>query len=389
MSGYETPPPTNSLYFNTLFYYNPNSSAGGTGGSSTSVNYPVAQGLESFPVGINTGSEINFTNTDLSKNLIANVYEIEFKGNGTTSTTVTQANNLQFRAAQAGYGINIGDNATNNAFTIAANTNGMTLNKSLTCLSGNILLDTSGSYIKFADGSQQTTAYISANVPLLSSDNTWTANNIWQDTSWFQNDVTVSNGFIADSNSLVEFSGAASFINQTVEFENFPKLTGTTPNYGALTSNNFVTKGYTDLTYAGLAANNYFSGSNYFSGFGVSTTSNVSISAPNISLIGTVGTQDIQISGSYKVKYGLSTGFTSYYDGAYTLPTMVFTAPSYTSSTGKSPQFVFTFPGQAHYVVINAGGCSMVSSQYTSSSQVATPNTVVQTDTDVIIRGTS
>ena len=68
---------------------------------------------------------------------------------------------------------------------------------------------------------------------------------------------------------------------------------------------------------------------------------------------------------------------------------MVFTSPSFTSSTGKSPQFVFTFPGQAHYVVVNAGGVSMVSSQYTRSSQVATPNTVVQTDTDVIIRGTS
>ena len=67
MSGYEVPPPTNTDYFNTLFYYNSQGTAGGTVDPTTLLSYPTAQGLEYFPAGVDMGNAITFSNPSSSR----------------------------------------------------------------------------------------------------------------------------------------------------------------------------------------------------------------------------------------------------------------------------------------------------------------------------------
>jgi microcystin-dependent protein len=70
MSGFQTPAPTNTDWFNILFFYDPtaNGGTGGGGSSATSVNYPVAQGLVSFPDGIELANDIVFVSTTATDN---------------------------------------------------------------------------------------------------------------------------------------------------------------------------------------------------------------------------------------------------------------------------------------------------------------------------------
>ena len=79
MSGFVAPAPTNTEWFNTLFFYDPtaNGGTGGGGSSATSVNYPVAQGLVSFPDGINLANDITFTSATATDNDIVGANSIE------------------------------------------------------------------------------------------------------------------------------------------------------------------------------------------------------------------------------------------------------------------------------------------------------------------------
>jgi microcystin-dependent protein len=82
MSGFESPPPTSTDYFNSLFYYDPTANGGTGGGGSTvpSVNYPVAQGLVSFPDGINLANDLVFTATTTENNDIVGANSIQCLG---------------------------------------------------------------------------------------------------------------------------------------------------------------------------------------------------------------------------------------------------------------------------------------------------------------------
>ena len=128
----EVPAPKNTTYFNTLFYYNPGQGTSGGGGNvdtATLLNFPVAQGLESFPVGIQSAGDITFDSDTSANNSIVNVYDINFM------------NKAQFIASNA-----------------------------------NILIKPA---LSFPDGSTQTTAFIptDASYGELNGSNVWTGTN--------------------------------------------------------------------------------------------------------------------------------------------------------------------------------------------------------------------
>ena len=361
MSGYEVPPPTNTDYFNTLFYYN--SQGSGTGGGNvnpaTLLSYPTAQGLEYFPAGIDMGNSITFSNTDLTKDIITGVSTITY-ADTTSQTTAYNATLVGQLAAP-----NVWTSTTPNQFNagLKFSSSGATqtapYDASLVgqLSAGNVWSNTTTpnkfvAGIQFNDNTIQTTAATTTN--LLSTNNTWTGTN---------------------------------------SFTQIPSTTVVT----APTAQQFVTFAYGNSIYPRLATNNLYQGVNTFDRIAATTcscddfTSNTltctaSIDTPNLTAKDTTLSSTLTLNGT--TFYG-SSNFSTYYDAANTLPTLVFTSPNFTSSANKSPQFVFTFPGQSHYFVINAGGSSLVQNPYTSSSQAQPANQVVQTDTDVIIRGTS
>ena len=359
MSGYEVPPPTNTDYFNTLFYYNSQGTAGGTVDPTTLLSYPTAQGLEYFPAGVDMGNAITFSNPSSSNNVIQNVGRLYFSG-GTFQTVPYVSTAVgQLATANSWDGINTFNKAPSIplglTFTGGSQTVPYQANLVGQLSAGNVWSNTTTpnkfvAGIQFNDNTIQTTAATST--ALLSSNNTWSGTN---------------------------------------SFTQIPSTTVVT----APTNQQFVTFAYGNSIYPRLLTNNLYQGINTFNTIAATTcscadftsntlTCSTSIDTPILSGTSTTVTT-LTMNGT--TKYGTS-NFTTYYDTGNSLPTMVFTSPNYYSA-GKSPQFVFTFPGLSQYVVINAGGLSVIGSQYTSSSQAQPANQVVQTDTDVIIRGIS
>lgn len=219
----ETPPPSNSSYFNTLFYYNPGqgTSSGGSVDTAALLNYPTAQGLESFPQGIQTAGEIQFSSDTSANNTVANVYDIQF------------------------------------------------MNKSqlISDVSGSILVTPSLTFPN--GGGTQTVAYIpsTAAYGLLDGSNNWTGQNTFNSNTTLgitdvNGQMTVNAAFTAAAGSsctflsAVAFQGANNFYNEVSNFDLLPTTDVT--NYSTATAQNLITKGYTDATFARLNTNNIF-----------------------------------------------------------------------------------------------------------------------------------
>ena len=105
MSGFETPAPTNTDWFNILFFYDPTANGGTGGGGSTTenVHYPVAQGLVSFPDGIELANDIVFVSTTATDNDIVGANSIECQG--LTFTGVSGVQIEPYIASTDTYGI--------------------------------------------------------------------------------------------------------------------------------------------------------------------------------------------------------------------------------------------------------------------------------------------
>ena len=395
MSGYEAPPPSNLDYFNTLFYYDPTGNGSGGGGSTMpSLNYPVAQGLESFPSGIDMGNPLVFTNANTTLDRIDNVATINFNDNSSQATAYDAAAVGQLGSANTWQAQNTFRTALSVPAGLTFPTGSQTapyqsnLVGQLSAANTWASVNTFDAGIKFGDGTTQTTAPVTTN--LLTSNNTWSGVNTWDE------DCAFHAGCTFNSASQVEFDGEASFLNQTVKFENFPLLVSTDICYNTITTDNFITKGYTDGTYASLNSANSFTGSNTFGGpFSVITTDGVGITGSQLNITTTNGTsftgpmqtQSFTLTNGYNINLGLS-GFTCGYDTANYYPTMIFTAPN----TDTAGQFIFNFPYQKHYYVINGGGVRYEEQAYTPNGPQAVPeptSNIVQTQTDVIIGGTS
>ena len=351
MSGYEEPPPTNTDYFNTLFYYNSQgSNTGGSVNPATLLSYPTAQGLEYFPAGINMGNAIAFSNTDLTKDVITGVATVTFVDN-TSQTTAYNPDLVGQLAAP-----NVWASTTPNQFTAG---------------------------LKFSSsGATQTVPYDVSLVGQLA------AGNIWSNTTTPNkfvagiqfNDNTIQTTAATNPTSLLSSNNSWSGTNT---FSIIPSTTSATDP----TASQFVTVTYGNKVYPRLATNNLYSGINTFDRIAATTcscadfTSNTltcttSIDTPSLTGTNTTVTT-LTLNGT---TYYDSSGFNNYYSqsGYKGEPTVYWTAPN-TATAGK---FVWSWPYQGNFVYMDGGGINYIQGGNPNASFLMDAN-------DVTIRGTS
>ena len=351
----ETPAPTNTSYFNTLFYYNPGqgTSSGGSIDTAALLNYPLAQGLENFPQGIQSAGEIQFSSDTSSNNTLANVYDIQFMNKAQLMTDVC---------------------------------GGILVTPSLTFPNG---------------GGTQTVAYIpsTAAYGLLDGSNNWTGQNTFNGKTTLgitdvDDQMTVNSAFTAASSSsctflsAVAFQGANNFYNAVSNFDLLPTTDVT--NYSTATAQNLITKGYTDATFARLNTNNIFGPySNTFQGdiycgkiytssqtvdtFTVLTSAN--INAPTIDGVLTLGTGTQQF-----VQGGTADTY---------LSSMPNTGDTFIFSIGGVNILRIDNGGLYVHGVVSQTQANIPTTQVATTTTTTTTNSIVQTSDDVIINGVS
>jgi len=350
MSGYEAPPPSNLDYFNTLFYYDPTGNGSGGGGSTVpSLNYPVAQGLESFPSGIDMGNALVFTNANTTLDRIDNVATINFNDNSSQATAYDAAAVGQLGSANTWQAQNtfrvapsIPDGITFTGGTQTAPYQSNLVGQ-LSAANTWASVNTFDAGIKFSDGTTQTTAPVTTD--LLTSNNTWSGTN---------------------------------------SFTQIPSTTVVT----APTNQQFLTFAYGNSIYPRLLTNNLYSGVNTFDRIAATTcscadfTSNTltctsGIDTPNLTATDTTLSSTLTLNGT--TFYG-SSGFNNYYaaSGYVGSPSVYWTAPD--NATAGS--FVWNFPYQGNFFYCDGGGIKYVWGGDPTKSFAVTQD-------DVTIQGTS
>jgi len=387
MSGYEVPPPTNTDYFNTLFYYNSQGTAGGTVDPTTLLSYPTAQGLEYFPAGVDMGNTITFSNPSSSKNVIQNVGRLYFSGGSMQTVAYVSTAVGQLSTANSWAGINTFNQAPSIPFGLTftggpqtvpyqANLVGQ-LSATNTWASTNQF--TAG--LKFSStGATQTVPYDATLVGQLSATNTWSQVNTFNAGIKFS-DGTTQTTAPTNPASLLSSNNTWSGTNS---FTQIPSTTVVT----APTNQQFVTFAYGNSIYPRLLTNNSYSGLNTFDRIAattctctsfVSDTLNCTTGITTLNLTATDTTLSTTLTLNGTTFYGNS-GFNNYYSqsGYKGEPTVYWTAPN-TATAGK---FVWSWPYQGNFVYMDGGGINYIQNGNPNASFLMDAN-------DVTIRGTS